>query len=149
MKLTDLNREGGIGANSLYCELGSFKFLVDAGLHPKKVGFGALPDFSRIKDVRLDFVVLSHCHLDHLGALPVVMRDRPDTEVLMSMPSQVLAERMLHNSCNVMKRQREEHSIPEYPLSTLLTRGNRSSGQPVSRSQVRPAGDAQERRRNA
>ncbi len=116
MKLTDLNREGGIGANSLYCELGSFKFLVDAGLHPKKVGFGALPDFSRIKDVRLDFVVLSHCHLDHLGALPVVMRDRPDTEVLMSMPSQVLAERMLHNSCNVMKRQREEHSIPEYPL---------------------------------
>ncbi len=118
MKLVDLNRAGGIGANSLYCELGSFRFLVDAGLHPKNVGLEALPDYSRIEDVELDFVLLTHCHLDHLGALPVVLKNRPDTEALMSVPSAALAERMLHNSCNVMKRQREELSIAEYPLFT-------------------------------
>ncbi len=118
MKLTDLNRDGGVGANSLYCELGAFKFLVDAGLHPKQVGYDAVPDFAAIKDAKLDFVVLSHCHLDHLGSLPVVLKNRPETEVLMSLPSQALAERMLHNSCNVMKRQRSDLGIEEYPLFT-------------------------------
>ena len=118
MKLVDLNRDGGIGANSLYCELGAFRFLVDAGLHPKNVGFDALPDFSFIEDIELDFVLLTHCHLDHLGSLPVVMKNRPETDVLMSIPSKSLAERMLHNSCNVMKRQRNELSLKEYPLFT-------------------------------
>ncbi len=118
MKLTDLNRDGGIGANCLYCELGDFKFLVDAGLHPKNVGYPALPDFERIADITLDFILLTHCHLDHLGALPVALRDRPATEVLMSLPSHSLAERMLHNSCNVMMRQRNELSIQEYPFFT-------------------------------
>ena len=118
MKLIDLNREGGIGANCLYCELGSFKFLVDAGLHPGNVGEPALPDLARIEDTPLDFILLTHCHLDHLGALPVALRNRPATDVLMSLPSHALAERMLHNSCNVMKRQGSELSIKEYPFFT-------------------------------
>lgn len=118
MKFIDLNREGGIGANSLYCELGPFKFLVDAGLHPKQVGFAAMPDFERIDDIDLDLVILSHCHLDHLGSLPVVMENHPEAAVLMSLPSVTLAERMLHNSCNVMKRQGSEFGIEEYPLFT-------------------------------
>ena len=45
MKLTDLNPGGGIGANSLLVETGSFRFAVDSGLHPKFAGNKALPDF--------------------------------------------------------------------------------------------------------
>ncbi len=116
MKMIDLNREGGIGANCLYCELGTFRFLVDAGLHPKKVGREAVPDFDRIRDIDLDFILLSHCHLDHLGALPLALEGRPETDALMSVPSRTLSERMLHNSCNVMKRQKTDLSIEEYPL---------------------------------
>ncbi|TVR46954.1 MAG: MBL fold metallo-hydrolase [Puniceicoccaceae bacterium] len=118
MILTDLNPSGGIGSNSLLVELGPFRFLIDAGLHPKIVGRAAVPDFSRIGDAPLDFVLLTHCHLDHLGALPVVLRNHPEALVLMSPPSVILAERMLHNSCNVMLRQREEENLPEYPLYT-------------------------------
>lgn len=118
MRLTDLNSDGGIGANSMFLEIGSFNVLVDAGLHPKKAGKEALPDFSLLKERRLDFVILTHCHLDHLGALPVVLREHPEAQVLMSVPSLPLAERMLHNSCNVMKRQRDELNLPELPLFT-------------------------------
>ncbi|MEX2380963.1 MAG: MBL fold metallo-hydrolase [Opitutales bacterium] len=118
MKLLDLNRDGGIGANSIYFELGPFRVLVDAGLNPKKAGYAAMPDFARIDDVELDFIVLTHCHLDHLGSLPVILRRHPEATVLMSVPSVSIAERMLHNSCNVMKRQKEEADIPEYPLFT-------------------------------
>jgi Cft2 family RNA processing exonuclease len=118
MKLTDLNRDGGIGANSLLLQLGDLRILVDCGLHPKKAGRGAMPDLAALRGKRLDFIILTHCHLDHLGSLPVVMREHPDTPVLMSQPSRMLAERMLHNSANVMLRQRDEDNIPDYPLFT-------------------------------
>ncbi len=118
MKLLDLNRDGGIGANCHLYQIGPFNILVDAGMNPKQAGLASLPDFPAIRDIQLDFIILTHCHLDHLGGLPVVMREHPETQVLMSIPSLSLAERMLRNSCNVMKRQREETGLTELPLFT-------------------------------
>ena len=118
MRITDLNKAGGIGSNSLFVELGAFRFIVDAGLNPKLAGNAATPDFSIIEDTEIDFIVITHCHLDHIGSLPVLMRKHPEARVFMSQSSQMLIERMLHNSCNVMTRQRTEKNIPEYPLFT-------------------------------
>ncbi len=116
MKITDLNSDGGIGANSLFIEIGPYRILVDAGLHPKKAGLGALPQFHLIEDRPLDFIILTHCHLDHLGGLPVVAGQHPEATLLCSRPSAVIAPRMLHNSISVMKKQRDELNIREYPL---------------------------------
>lgn len=116
MKVTDLNRHGEIGANSTFVEIGDFNLLIDSGLHPKKMGYDALPDFEPIESKHLDLIILTHCHLDHLGSLPVVTAYNPETPVITSAPNQMLAPRMLRNSINVMKRQREEHGVAEYPL---------------------------------
>ncbi|MFT3780708.1 MAG: MBL fold metallo-hydrolase [Nibricoccus sp.] len=118
MKLIDLNRDGGIGANSHFLQLGDLNILVDSGLHPKKTGRLAAPDLGPIRGLRLDLIIITHCHLDHIGSLPLAMREHPEAAVIMSQASQMLIERMLHNSVNVMTRQREEENIPEYPLFT-------------------------------
>ncbi len=118
MKLIDLNRDGGIGANSLFVQIGDLKFLVDCGLNPKQVGRRATPDLAAIRGVDLDLIIITHCHLDHIGSLPVVMREHPDTPVLMTTSSRIIIERMLHNSASVMLRQKEEENIPDYPLFT-------------------------------
>ncbi len=118
MKLKDLNRDGGIGANSLFVQLGDLNILVDCGLNPKKTGRAATPDLGHIRGVRLDLIIITHCHLDHIGSLPVAMREHPDTPVIMTTSSRILIERMLHNSANVMLRQKEEENIPDYPLFT-------------------------------
>lgn len=118
MKLTDLNRDGGIGANSLFVQLGDLNLLIDCGLHPKKVGRAATPDLKPLRGVKLDLIIITHCHLDHIGSLPVVMREHPNTPVIMTTSSRMLIERMLHNSANVMLRQKEEDNIPDYPLFT-------------------------------
>jgi Cft2 family RNA processing exonuclease len=110
MKLTDLNRDGGIGANSLFVQLGDLNILIDCGLNPKRVGRLATPDLKPLRGITLDLIIITHCHLDHIGSLPVVMREQPNTPVIMT--------RMLHNSANVMVRQKEEENIPEYPLFT-------------------------------
>lgn len=116
MKLTDLNRHGGIGANAHLVQIGAFNLLVDCGLHPKKLGKDAMPDFEPIGSVDLDLIILTHCHLDHLGSLPVIAGMHPHASILTSIPNVILAPRMLRNSVNVMKRQREEHGLVDYPL---------------------------------
>jgi Cft2 family RNA processing exonuclease len=118
MKIIDLNRQGGIGANSMYLKLGDLHLLIDSGLNPKTPGIGALPDFNRLRGVHLDLIIITHCHLDHVGGLPVVMRQHPKTPVLMTQSSRMLIEKMLHNSANVMQKQKEEDNVPGYPLFT-------------------------------
>src|ERR1019366_2865752 len=118
MKLIDLNRDGGIGANSLFIQLGDLNILIDSGLHPKKVGRRAAPDHTPLRGKTVDLIVITHCHLDHIGSLPLTMREHPGAAVIMSTSSRMLIERMLHNSASVMMRQREDQNIPDYPLFT-------------------------------
>ena len=94
------------------------KLLMDAGVHPKRDGLGSLPLFDLIKGEEVDAVAISHCHHDHVGALPVAVRNFPRAHVLLTELSYFLVERVLHNSVNVMQRQRAELGIAEYPLYT-------------------------------
>jgi Cft2 family RNA processing exonuclease len=116
MKLTDLNRRGGIGANCLLVEIGELRLLVDCGLHPKHAGWTATPELAALDGREVDLILVTHCHLDHIGSLPLVLSEHPLAPVLTSVPSAMLLERMLHNSVNVMTRQRTELSLPELPL---------------------------------
>jgi Cft2 family RNA processing exonuclease len=118
MKLIDLNRQGGIGANAMYVQLGGVNLLIDCGLHPKMVGRAAAPNLAAIREQPLDLIIITHCHLDHIGSLPLVMREHPDVPVVMSQSSRIIIERMLHNSSSVMTRQKADANIPEYPLFT-------------------------------
>lgn len=118
MNLIDLNREGGIGANSLFLRLGDLRILVDCGMHPKLAGRAATPDLGKLRGVSLELIIVTHCHLDHIGSLPLVMREHPDTPVILSTASRMLIERMLHNSASVMTRQKEELQLPDLPLFT-------------------------------
>ncbi|MBT5715952.1 MAG: MBL fold metallo-hydrolase [Opitutae bacterium] len=116
MRFLDLNPNGGIGANCTVCESGGFRFAIDSGLHPKFAGNESIPSHSKIERNSLDFIILTHCHLDHLGSLPILSREHQDAPVLLSYPSSVLARRMLSNSISVMKRQRNELNLRELPL---------------------------------
>lgn len=116
MKFTDLNRHGGIGANCSLLEIGPFRIAIDSGLHPKFAGLDSTPSHDFLERNSLDFIVLTHCHLDHLGSLPLLSREHPDAPVLLSYASSILARRMLSNSIAVMRRQRNDLNLPELPL---------------------------------
>jgi len=102
----------------MHLEIGGINILIDSGLHPKMPGLEGMPDLAKISGVHLDLIIVTHCHLDHIGSVPVAMRQHPEAAVIMSQPSQMLIERMLHNSANVMLRQRDEANIQGYPLFT-------------------------------
>jgi Cft2 family RNA processing exonuclease len=118
MRITNLNPDFDIGASSWLVELEDHRILLDAGMHPKRDGRAALPLYSLAERKEVDAIAISHCHHDHVGSLPVAMRHFPTAHVLMTELSYFLAGRVLHNSVNVMVRQREEHGVREYPLFT-------------------------------
>src|SRR6266496_4773945 len=111
-----LNPDIGIGASAWFVELEGHRILLDAGTHPKLEGHASLPLYKLIAKEDLDAIAISHCHHDHVGSLPVAMRYFPEAHVLLTDLSYFLAERVLHNSVNVMTRQRDELGIREYPL---------------------------------
>jgi Cft2 family RNA processing exonuclease len=116
MKITNLNPDTAIGASAWFVEMEGHRLLMDAGIHPKREGNASLPLFKLIAHQEVDAIAITHCHHDHVGALPVAIRHFPNAHILLTELSYFLVERVLHNSVNVMIRQRDEAGIREYPL---------------------------------
>lgn len=112
----NLNPAPDIGASAWLVELEGHRLLLDAGTHPKRDGQESLPLYALARELEVDAVAISHCHHDHVGSLPIAMRYFPKAHVMMTELSYFLVERVLHNSVNVMVRQRDELGIREYPL---------------------------------
>jgi Cft2 family RNA processing exonuclease len=118
VKFINLTRRTEIGANSYYLETGEHRLVLDSGMHPKFVGEEALPNLNALGGRRLDAIIVSHSHQDHIGTLPVLMRRQPQARVFMTEPTAEIGNVLLHNSVNVMTRQREDLSTTLYPLFT-------------------------------
>src|SRR5881394_665432 len=116
MRIINLNPATDIGASAWFAEIEGHRLLLDAGTHPKHEGRESLPLYKLIGKEDVEAIALSHCHHDHVGSLPVALRYFPHAHVLMTELSYFLVERVLHNSVNVMTRQRDECGIREYPL---------------------------------
>lgn len=116
VNITNLNPDTEIGASAWLVEVDDHRLLLDAGMHPKREGRDALPLYRAAGHVDVDAIAISHCHHDHVGTLPVALRHFPKAHVLMSELSYFIIERVLHNSVNVMTRQRDELGIRDYPL---------------------------------
>ncbi len=118
LKFTNLTRRTEIGSNSYYLEMGGHRLLLDCGMHPKNTGEDALPLFNATTVRDIEAILISHAHQDHIGTLPLAMRRFPNAHVFMTEPTAEIGSVLLHNSVNVMTRQREEISERSYPLFT-------------------------------
>lgn len=118
MEFLNLTRRVEIGANSYLLDAGGKRIVLDCGMHPKERGLAATPDYSKIPQGPLDAIVITHAHQDHIGSLPLLTRSAQDTPVFLTEATKRIGETMLHNSVNVMTRQREDEGVMEYPLFT-------------------------------
>ncbi|MDO5025545.1 MAG: ribonuclease J [Trueperella sp.] len=112
MRIVPLGGIGEIGRNMTVFESKGRLLIVDCGvLFPEENQPGVdliLPDFEYIAD-RLDDVVaivLTHGHEDHIGAVPYLLRLRPDIPLVGSELTMALVENKL-----------EEHRIKPYTLT--------------------------------
>jgi ribonuclease J len=111
VRIVALGGLGEIGRNMTVIEYGGKLLVVDCGvLFPEDDHPGVdliLPDFSFIED-RMDDVVaivLTHGHEDHIGAVPYLLRAKPDIPLVGSQLTLALVEAKL-----------KEHRIKPYTL---------------------------------
>jgi len=116
MKFINLTRHTEIGANSYYLEAGGERLILDSGMHPQQVGEEALPNWKAVDGRRVDAILISHAHQDHIGTLPILIRHQPHARVFMTEATSEIGSVLLHNSVNVMTRQREDLGLTIYPL---------------------------------
>jgi Cft2 family RNA processing exonuclease len=121
LKFINLTRRTEIGANSYYLEMGRHRLVLDCGMHPKNTGEDALPNFKAIADQEIEAILISHAHQDHIGTLPVLMRRFPTARIFMTESTAEIGKVLLHNSVNVMTRQREEIGRAVAGLYPLFT----------------------------
>lgn len=118
MKFRSLMRRREIGANSYLLQTDDYRVVMDSGMHPKYEGRDALPNLESLQPDTVDAILISHAHHDHIGSLPLLQRRNPDAPVYMTEPTGEVTSAMLHNSVNVMSKQREELGLMDYPLFT-------------------------------
>jgi ribonuclease J len=84
LRIVGLGGLGEIGRNMTVFEHAGRLLIVDCGVlfpEPEQPGVDLiLPDFGYLRDRldRIEAVVLTHAHEDHIGAVPYLLRDRPD-----------------------------------------------------------------------
>ncbi|WP_299447004.1 ribonuclease J [uncultured Phycicoccus sp.] len=111
VRVTPLGGLGEVGRNMTVIEHDGQLLVIDCGvLFPDDYHPGIdliLPDFSSIADRldRIQAIVLTHGHEDHIGAVPYLLRLRPDLPVVGSQLTLALLEAKL-----------KEHRITPYTL---------------------------------
>jgi Cft2 family RNA processing exonuclease len=110
-----------VGASSLLVEAGGKRILIDAGIRMGKAQGDKLPDLSRATSLGgLDAVLLTHAHLDHSGALPLVHGAFPSAEVLCTEPTAAILRVLLLDAVKIMEKNAgAEDEIPLYPLPAV------------------------------
>ncbi len=121
MRFKNLARHPDIGSNCYLLEFGETRFVLDAGTHPKHPGMDSLPLFDDLGQDSLDAIFVSHPHLDHIGALPCLVRDQQNAAIIMTEGTKQAGRALLHNSVNVMTALRKELDEPAYPLYSHRT----------------------------
>ena len=87
VRIIPLGGLGEVGMNCMVVESGGDRIVIDCGLMfpnaEQALGVEVIaPDLSYLKAAgKLDAVLLTHAHEDHIGALPYLLREFPDTTV--------------------------------------------------------------------
>jgi ribonuclease J len=102
VRIVPLGGLGEIGLNLLVIECGESAIVIDAGVmfaEERALGLGLLlPELRYLEEsrLRIEGVVLTHAHEDHLGALPYFLRRFPvpvyGTEVTLAFARRTLLE---------------------------------------------------------
>jgi len=94
-----------VGASSYLYLLQEGNLLIDAGARPGHVGEAALPKLEVLAEHSLAAMVLTHAHLDHLGALPVVIRRFPNLRIYCTEATAKIATLVLADTLKVSTDQ--------------------------------------------
>ena len=119
MKLTFLGGADEVGASGTLIEIAGQRILVDAGIRissrtTRDIHSDQLPDLRRISEIGTpDYILVTHAHTDHTGALPLIAEQYPHVPVLLTAPTAALIRVLQADAQRIMhSRQEAEGELP-------------------------------------
>ncbi len=103
-------------ATCLYLNVDGAGFLIDPGIDPLAQGGEALPALESLANWPVDWILISHAHADHMGALPVLASRWPAARILCTRPTWDLTRLQLSRWATLLNERFYAGEIPEYPL---------------------------------
>jgi Cft2 family RNA processing exonuclease len=129
--VTPLGAARGIGASCFRVQIGPYEIVLDAGSRPK--GTDPLPAFELLHHPNL--ILISHAHLDHIGALPVLHQQFPDVPMICTHGTREIAHVMLTDGLKVQQARSRKNEDAE----ALFT--NRDLDRTLFQLQTKPMGE--------
>ena len=123
--VTPLGAARGIGASCFRIEIGPYEVVLDCGSRPK--GYDPLPALEYLNNP--DLLIVSHAHLDHLGAVPVFHNRYPGVRIICTQGTREIAHIMLRDCLKVQSLN--EDSTPLFDDVDLERTLFRLETQPV------------------
>lgn len=113
MKITFYGATEGVTGSNTLVETSSSKFVIDCGLYQgsqendlkNKEQFGYDP-------ASVDFVILTHSHIDHIGRLPYLVKNGFEGKIYCTKPTGEFARIFLDDTCNLMLEKSKDHGVP-------------------------------------
>ena len=121
MEFIALGDTEDVAASCHFLDIQGTGLVLDAGVDPRRDGQASLPRFDLIHDAPdryIDHALVTHAHHDHIGALPVLVREFPHVLAHMTDATKQLIEFLLPASARLQRRKLEEGTTHAQPLFT-------------------------------
>lgn len=126
MKIHFLGGTSTVTGSKTLIELNQTRILVDCGLFQ---GIKSLRDINRqplsVNPSTIDFVLLTHGHLDHCGWLPLLVKQGFNGKIFCTAPTKQIAMLILADSAKIQEEEaskaNEEHFSKHNPAEPLYT----------------------------
>src|SRR5579885_1489991 len=106
MDVTFLGGASEVGASSTLLQVAGRRLLIDGGMRPAaREGQSRLPDLSLLDAAPPEALLITHAHIDHTGALPLIASLYPHIPIYATESTRVLTEILLRDSVKIMEQE--------------------------------------------
>lgn len=119
MEFIALGETDDVAASCHFLNIDGTGLVLDAGVDPRTDGKESLPRFDLVhshKDRYVDHAIITHAHHDHIGSLPVLIREFPHLLAHMTDATKRLLEFLLPASARLQERKLYSGETEHEPL---------------------------------
>jgi len=106
MKITFFGAANTVTGSKHLIEIGDFKLLLDCGLYQgKNIDTEKLNSALPFNATEIDAVILSHAHLDHCGALPLLVKNGFEGKIYSTGATKDIAQYIMADNASIQKQE--------------------------------------------
>lgn len=129
MRIKFLGAAQQVTGSSYLLEAGGLRIIVDCGLYQERKYLSRNWDPFPVSPVHIDYIILTHVHLDHCGLVPKLVKEGFSGQILTTSASNEMLEIVLIDSAEIQeedaaykrKRHKKEKRRGPYPVKPLYT----------------------------